>query len=326
MDYRILGTGGPRVSAIGLGCMGMSEFYGPADEATSVATIHRALDLGVNLLDTADMYGIGHNERLVGRAIAGRRDEVVLATKFGIVREDGQGRIDSSAGYARRAIDASLARLGVDHVDLYYLHRRDPDVPIEETVGALAELVRAGKVLHIGLSEVGAETLRRAHAVHPIAALQSEYSLWTRDVETEVLPVARELGTALVAYSPIGRGFLTGTISSTQELAGDDFRRTNPRFQGENLRHNLALVEVVRRVAAEVGCTPVQLALAWLLARGEDVVPIPGTKRAAYLAENVTAVDVRPTAAQLRTLDEALPVGSAAGDRYEASAMRSLGL
>jgi aryl-alcohol dehydrogenase-like predicted oxidoreductase len=327
-----LGSNGPAISTLGLGCMGMSEFYGPADEADSIRTIHRAIELGVNFLDTADTYGMGHNERLVGRAIADRRDRVVLGTKFGIVREGSSRRIDSSPAYARRAIDASLQRLGVDHVDLYYLHRRNPDVPIEDTVGAMAELVRAGKVRHIGLSEVNAETLRQAHAVHPIAALQSEYSLWTRDVEADVLPTARDLGTTLVAYSPVGRGFLTGKIETPDTLADNDFRRFNPRFQGENLEQNLKLLEAVRRVAAEVGCSPVQLALAWLLAKGNsstgnsstgnDIVPIPGTKRVAYLEENVAAADITLTDEQVRVLDESLP--AAAGDRYDEGGMRTV--
>jgi aryl-alcohol dehydrogenase-like predicted oxidoreductase len=303
--------------------MGMSEFYGPADEIDSINTIHRALDLGVNFLDTADMYGKGHNEYLVGRAVKDRRDRVVLATKFGIVRGEGRQRgIDSSPEYARKAIDASLQRLGVDHVDLYYLHRRNPQVPIEDTVGAMAELVRAGKVRQIGLSEVNAETLRKAHAVHPLAALQSEYSLWTRDVEADILPTARELGITLVAYSPVGRGFLTGKIASTTDLADDDFRRFNPRFQGDNLAQNLRLLDAVRDLATEVGATPVQVALAWLLAKGDDIVPIPGTKRVRYLEENAAAVDVTLTAEQVRVLDEALP--HAAGDRYDEAGMRSL--
>jgi aryl-alcohol dehydrogenase-like predicted oxidoreductase len=323
MKYRNLGNDGPTVSALGLGCMGMSEFYGPTDETESINTIHRALDLGVTFLDTADIYGNGHNEELVGRAIRDRRGGVVLATKFGIVRGDGvRRRVDSSPEYARRAIDASLQRLGVDHVDLYYLHRRNPDIPIEDTVGALAELVEEGKIRHIGLSEVGADTLRRAHAVHPITALQSEYSLWTRDVEAEILPTAQELGIALVAYSPVGRGFLTGKIESAEQLADNDFRRFNPRFQGDNLDHNLKLVETVKTVAAEVGCSPVQLALAWLLAKGEDIVPIPGTKRVTYLEENVAAVDVALTGEHLRVLDNALP--APAGDRYDEAGMRSL--
>jgi aryl-alcohol dehydrogenase-like predicted oxidoreductase len=323
MKYRTLGSNGPEVSALGLGCMGMSEFYGPTDEADSIRTIHRALDLGVNFLDTADMYGLGHNERLVGQAVADRRDQVVLATKFGVRRGEGQQRgVDSSPEYARQAIDASLQRLGVDHVDLYYLHRRNPQVPIEDTVGAMAELVAAGKVKHVGLSEVSADTLRRAHAVHPIAALQSEYSLWTRDVEDSVLPAARDLGVTLVAYSPVGRGFLTGRIQSTDQFADDDFRRFNPRFQGANLDQNLKLVETVRQVADDAGCTPVQLALAWLLSRGEDVVPIPGTKRVSYLEENVAAVDVTLTPDHIRVLDETVP--AAAGDRYDEVGMRNL--
>jgi len=326
MKQRTLGKSGLTVSAVGLGCMGMSEFYGPADEATSMETIQRALDLDVTFLDTADMYGVGHNEELVGRAIAGRRDEVILATKFGIRRGDGRDRrIDSSPEYARSAIDVSLKRLGVDHVDLYYLHRRNPEVPVEETVGAMAELVAAGKVRHVGLSEVNADTLRRAHAVHPITALQSEYSLWTRDIENEVLPTARELGIGLVAYSPVGRGFLTGTITSADDLAPDDFRRFNPRFQGENLRRNLALVERVRDVAAQVGCTPVQLALAWLLSCGDDIVPIPGTKRVKYLEENAAAVDIELTPEQVLALDDALPAVGVAGDRYDEAGMRAVG-
>jgi aryl-alcohol dehydrogenase-like predicted oxidoreductase len=322
MKYRTLGAGGAAVSALGLGCMGMSEFYGPTDETEAIRTIHRALELGVTFLDTADMYGIGHNEELVGRAIADRRDRVVLATKFGVVRGEGLNRgVDSSPEYARKAIDASLQRLGVDHVDLYYLHRRNPKVPIEDTVGAMAELVAAGKVRQIGLSEVSAETLRRAHAVHPLAALQSEYSLWTRDVEADILPTTRELGITLVAYSPVGRGFLTGKVD-TGKLADNDFRRFNPRFQGENLAANEKLLEVVKRTAAEVGCTPVQLALAWLLAQGPDIVPIPGTKRVGYLEENAAAVDVTLTDGQLRALEEALP--PAVGNRYDEVGMRSL--
>jgi aryl-alcohol dehydrogenase-like predicted oxidoreductase len=319
MKQRTLGGDGPAVSAIGLGCMGMSEFYGPADESASIETIHRALDLGVTLLDTADMYGSGHNERLVGRAIADRRDEVVLATKFGIRRDaDDPTRrgVDSSPEYVRQACDASLQRLGIETIDLYQLHRRNPAVPIEDTVGAMAELVSAGKIRHIGLSEVNADTLRRAHATHPVSTLQTEYSLWERSIETEILPAARELGVGVVPYSPVGRGFLTGAITSLEDLPADDFRRTDPRFQGENLRHNLALVEQVRKLAAGVGCTPVQLALAWLLAQGEDVVPIPGTKRVRYLEENVAAADVELSPQTVQALSAAVPAGATAGERY----------
>ncbi|MEV6867667.1 aldo/keto reductase [Streptosporangium subroseum] len=318
MNRRRLGQKGPEVSAIGLGCMGMSEFYGEADEAESIAVIHHALDLGVNFLDTADQYGRGHNEELVGRAIAGRRDEVVLATKFGIVRgEDPAFRaVDGSPDYVRKAADASLQRLGLDHIDLYYLHRRDPKVPIEDTVGAMGELVAAGKVGQIGLSEVSAETLRKAHATHPIAALQSEYSLFTRGLEAEILPTARELGIALVAYSPISRGLLSGKLTPSDDLPDDDFRKHQPRFTGENAVRNEALVAEVRKIAEEVGCTPAQLSLAWLLAQSEDVIPIPGTKRLRYLEENAAAADVTLTSAQLAALDAAVPAGAVAGDRY----------
>ncbi|MEU4829514.1 aldo/keto reductase [Streptosporangium sp. NPDC023615] len=317
MNRRHIGRGGPEVSAIGLGCMGMSEFYGTADESESVAVVHRALDLGVNFLDTADMYGSGHNEELVGRAISGRRDEVFLATKFGIVRsENPPGRgIDGSPAYVRKAADASLRRLNVDHIDLYYLHRRDTRVPIEETVGAMAELVAAGKVGRLGLSEVSAETLRKAHATHPIAALQNEYSLFTRDPE-EILPVTRELGVTLVAYSPISRGLLGGTLEPAEKLSDDDFRKHHPRFTGEAGAANEALVARIRDVAAEVGCTPAQLSLAWLLSRGEDVVPIPGTKRMRYLEENTAAAGITLTLAQLDALEAAVPAGAVRGERY----------
>src|SRR5579875_109054 len=319
MEQRKLGRQGLEVSALGLGCMGMSEFYGPGDDAESIATIHRALELGVTLLDTADMYGQGANEELVGRAIADRRDEVVLATKFGIVRnrEDPAARgVNGRPDYVRRACDASLRRLGIDHIDLYYQHRVDPDVPIEETVGAMAELVEAGKVRFLGLSEAGPRTIRRAHAVHPISAVQSEYSLWSRDIEEEVRPVLSELGIGLVAYSPLGRGFLTGRITSLDSLAPDDFRRVNPRFQGANLEANLALVRKVEAIAREKECTPGQLALAWVLAQGADVVPIPGTKRRTYLEQNVEATEVELSDADLAALQEAAPIGAAAGDRY----------
>jgi aryl-alcohol dehydrogenase-like predicted oxidoreductase len=325
MQQRRLGRDRPlTVSALGLGCMGMSEFYGPGDDDESIATIHRALDLGVTFLDTSDMYGSGHNEELVGRAIAGRRDEVQLATKFAIVREDGARRIDSSGPYATRAVDASLKRLGVEHIDLYYMHRRNPDTPIEETVAALAELVAAGKIGHIGLSEVSAATLRAACAVHPIAALQSEWSLFTRGIEAEIVPTARELGVGIVPYSPVGRGFLTGRYDSVEDLAEDDFRRNQPRFQGDNLAANLRLVARVREIAGDVGCSPVQLALAWLLHQGDDVVPIPGTKRVKYVEENSAAADITLSADQLAALDAAVPVGAVAGDRYPAGSMRSV--
>jgi aryl-alcohol dehydrogenase-like predicted oxidoreductase len=295
-----LGNQGLVVSAQGLGCMGMSEFYGPGDEAESIATIHRAIELGVTLVDTADMYGMGENERLVGRALAGRRDDVVLATKFGIVRDpqaaDDRSRrsVNGRPEYVKSAIDASLRRLGTDHVDLYYQHRPDPDTPIEETVGAMAELVAAGKVRHIGLSEVSADLIERAHSVHPVTAVQSEYSLWTRDVE-EVRPAMRTLGIGLVAYSPLGRGFLTGEISSVAALADDDFRRANPRFSGDAFRANMAIVDVVRDIAAAKQVTAAQVALAWVTSRGGDVVPIPGTKRRSRLEENVAALEVTLT-------------------------------
>ena len=297
----------------------MSEFYGSSDEAEAGATIHRALDLGVNFLDTADMYGPHTNERLVGQAIADRRDEVVLATKFGITRDPNDPTVRGVNGrpeYVMRACDASLRRLGADHIDLYYQHRVDPDVPIEETVGAMAELVDAGKVRFLGLSEAAPETIRRAHAVHPISALQTEYSLWSRDPEAEILPTLRELEIGFVAYSPLGRGFLTGQITSPDDFAPDDFRRRNPRFQGENFRRNLELVERVRQIAREKDCTPAQLALAWVMAQGRDIVPIPGTKRRKYLEENVAAVELELTAEELARIDEAAPVGAAAGDRY----------
>jgi aryl-alcohol dehydrogenase-like predicted oxidoreductase len=306
---------GLAVSALGLGCMGMSEFYGTGDEDESIRTIHRALDRGVTFLDTADMYGPFTNEELVGRAIAGRRGEVVLATKFGNVRgPDGERLgINGTPEYVHEACDASLRRLAVDHIDLYYQHRVDPDTPIEDTVGAMAELVEAGKVAHLGLSEARPETIRRAHAVHPITALQTEYSLWSREPEAEILPTVRELGIGFVAYAPLGRGFLTGNITSVDDLAPDDFRRSDPRFQGENLRRNLAIGGRVREVADNRGATPGQIALAWLLTRGNDVAAIPGTKRVAYLEENADAADLQLTDDELAALEG---VGAAQGDRY----------
>jgi len=318
MHNRTLGSEGLRVSAQGLGCMGMSEFYGTADEGEAIATIQRALDLGITFLDTADMYGPFTNEKLVGRAIAGRRDEVVLATKFGNERgEDGSFLgVNGKPDYVRSACDASLARLGVDHIDLYYQHRVDQTVPIEETVGAMKELVEQGKVRHLGLSEAAPETIRRAHAVHPITALQTEYSLWTRDPEDAVLPTVRELGIGFVAYSPLGRGFLSGAIASPDDLAEGDFRRNNPRFQGANFDKNLELVERVREIASERDVTPGQLALAWLLHQSEDIVPIPGTKRREYLEENAAADDIELSDDELERIDEAAPAGVTAGERY----------
>ena len=317
---RTLGREGLAVSALGLGCMGMSEFYGTADEAGAIATIHRALDLGVTFLDTADMYGPFTNERLVGKAVAGRREEIVIATKFGNERrEDGTWvGINGTPEYVHRACDASLERLGVDHIDLYYQHRVDVRTPIEETVGAMAELVRAGKVRHLGLSEAAPATIRRAHAVHPITALQSEYSLWTRDPEAEVFATVRELGIGFVAYSPIGRGFLSGTIRCVDDLPEhDSFRRDQPRFQEGNLERNLELVARIEELAAEKGCTTCQLALAWVLAQGDDIVPIPGTTSVGHLEENVAALEVELDEDDLRRLDEAVPIGAAAGDRYK---------
>jgi len=325
MEKRKLGAG-LTVSAMGLGCMGMSDFYGDRDEHESIATIHRALDLGIDLLDTADMYGVGRNEELVGRAIRGRRDRVVLATKFGNVRAD-DGRplgISGKPDYVRKACEASLRRLGVDTIDLYYQHRVDPATPIEETVGEMAKLVREGKVRFLGLSEAAPQTIRRAHAVHPIAALQTEYSLWSREPEDELLATVRELGIGFVPYSPLGRGFLAGQIRSVDDFDPDDWRRTNPRFTGENFQRNLQLVDEIRRVAHEKGCTPAQLALAWVLAQGDDVVPIPGTKRCKYLEDNVGALDVRLTDEELARIDRVFPKAAAAGERYAPQGMQTL--
>ena len=319
MKRRTLGAQGLEVSAVGLGCMGMSEFYGESDEAESIATIERALDVGIDFLDTADMYGSGANEELVGRVIRERRDEVVLATKFGVVRDgsDASARgISGRPDYVKQACDASLRRLGIDHIDLYYQHRVDPETPIEETVGAMAELVEAGKVRYLGLSEAAPATIRRAHEVHPISALQTEWSLWTRDPEDQIVPTLRELGIGFVAYSPLGRGFLTGAIQSVDDLDEDDFRRHNPRFQGENFQRNLDLVERVQEIAAEKDVTAGQLALAWLLAQGEDVVPIPGTRHPERLDENAAAAEIELTEDDLRRIAEAAPAGVTAGDRY----------
>ena len=318
MQTRSLGPDHLTVSAIGLGCMGMSEFYGGRDDAESLAVIHAALDAGCTFLDTADMYGPFTNERLVGAAIAGRRDEVVLATKFGNERREDGSRvgINGHPDYVRSACDASLARLGVDHIDLYYQHRVDTSVPIEDTVGAMAGLVEAGKVRHLGLSEAAVSTIRRAHAVHPITALQTEYSLWSREPEDEILPTVRELGIGFVAYSPLGRGFLTGRFRSLDDLPEGDFRRVNPRFEGDNFRRNLDVVSQVHAIAAEKGCSPGQLAIAWLLAQGDDIVPIPGTKRLTYLADNLGAVDVTLSTDEMARIEAVAPKGFASGDRY----------
>ncbi len=326
MQFRRLGKSSLVVSAMGLGCMGMSQSYGTPDDAESIATIHHAFDRGMTFLDTADMYGAGLNEEIVGRAIEKRRNEAIVATKFGNMRTpDGSMVVNGRPEYVQQACEASLRRLRISTIDLYYQHRVDPNVPIEETIGAMARLVEQGKVRYLGMSEAGAKTIRRAHAVYPISALQSEYSLWTRDPEQEILGVCRELGIALVAYSPLGRGILTGRIKNN-EFGQNDFRRVSPRFQGENFRKNLELVERVERMASEKRCTPAQLALAWVLARGEDIVPIPGTKRRTYLDEDLGALDIRLSASDLEQIDQIAPLGAASGTRYPEVHMKRVGL
>jgi len=328
MKLRSLGSGGLKVSALGLGCMGMSEFYGPIDDAESISTIRRAIELGVTFLDTADMYGAGHNEKLVGNAIKGERDGLVIATKFGNVRGPNGERLGISGRpeYVKSACDASLKRLGIDVIDLYFQHRVDPKTPIEDTVGAMADLVHQGKVRYLGLSEAASKTIRRAHQVHPIAALQTEYSLWSRDPEDELLPTLRELGIGFVAYSPLGRGFLTGAMKKPEALPGDDFRRQAPRFSQQNFARNLDLVREIEKLAQEKQCTPSQIALAWVLSRGNDIVPIPGTKRRKYLEENVGAVDVPITPADIDRLEKIFPKGAAAGERYPQQGMQAVNI